>query len=49
VVASGASNIKLTINQYLKANISGASDIRYKGTVSRFETRTSGSSDIKPY
>jgi hypothetical protein len=49
VVASGASNVKLTINKYLKANISGASDIRYKGTVSRFETRTSGASDIKPY
>ena len=48
IVASGASNVKLTINQYLKANISGASDIRYKGTVSRFETRTSGASDIKP-
>lgn len=49
IVASGASNVKLTINQYLKANVSGASDIRYKGTVSRFETRTSGASDIKPY
>ena len=48
VVASGASNIRLTINKYLKANVSGASDIRYKGTVSRFETRTSGASDIKP-
>jgi hypothetical protein len=48
VVASGASNVKLTIKKYLKANISGASDIRYKGTVSRFETRTSGASDIKP-
>jgi hypothetical protein len=48
VVASGASSVRLTINQYLKANISGASDIRYKGTVSRFETRTSGASDIKP-
>ena len=49
VVASGASSIRLTINKYLKANVSGASDIRYKGTVSRFETRTSGASDIKPY
>ena len=49
IVASGASNVKLTINQYLKANVSGTSDIRYKGTVSRFETRTSGASDIKPY
>jgi hypothetical protein len=48
VVASGASSIRLTINKYLKANISGASDIRYKGTVGRFETRTSGASDIKP-
>jgi hypothetical protein len=49
VVASGASSIRLTINKYLKANVSGASDIRYKGTVGRFETRTSGASDIKPY
>jgi hypothetical protein len=49
VVASGASSIKLTINQYLKANISGASDIRYKGTVGRFETKTSGASSIKPF
>jgi len=48
VVASGASSIRLTINKYLKANISGASDIRYKGTVGRFETRTSGASDIMP-
>jgi hypothetical protein len=48
VVASGASSIRLTINQSLKANISGASDIRYKGTVSRFETRTSGASSVKP-
>ena len=48
VVASGASSIRLTINKYLKANVSGASDIRYKGTVGRFETSTSGASDIKP-
>jgi len=48
VVASGASSIRLTINKYLKANVSGASDIRYKGTVGRFETKTSGASDIKP-
>jgi hypothetical protein len=48
VVASGASRIRLTINKYLKASVSGASDIRYKGTVGRFETSTSGASDIKP-
>jgi hypothetical protein len=48
VVASGASSIKLTINKSLKANISGASDIRYKGTVSMFNTKTSGASSIKP-
>jgi hypothetical protein len=48
VVASGASSIKLTINQSLKANISGASDIRYKGTVSMFNSKTSGASSIKP-
>jgi hypothetical protein len=48
VVASGASSIRLTINKYLKANVSGASDIRYKGTVGCFETKTSGASDIKP-
>jgi hypothetical protein len=48
VVASGASSIRLTINQSLKSNISGASDIRYKGTVSRFDTKSSGASSIKP-
>lgn len=48
VVASGASSVRLTINQSLKANISGASDIRYKGTVSRFNSKTSGASSIKP-
>jgi hypothetical protein len=48
VVASGASSVKLTINKSLKANISGASDIRYKGTVSMFNTKTSGASSIKP-
>jgi hypothetical protein len=48
VVASGASSVKLTINKFLKANISGASDIRYKGTVSMFNTKTSGASSIKP-
>jgi hypothetical protein len=48
VVASGASSIRLTINQSLKSNISGASDIRYKGTVSRFDTRSSGASSVKP-
>jgi hypothetical protein len=48
VVASGASSVKLTINQSLKANISGASDIRYKGTVSMFNSKTSGASSIKP-
>jgi hypothetical protein len=48
IIASGASNVKITINKSLKANISGASDIRYKGTVSMFNTKTSGASDIKP-
>jgi hypothetical protein len=48
VVASGASSVNLTINKSLKANISGASDIRYKGTVSMFNTKTSGASSIKP-
>ncbi len=48
IVASGASSVKLTINQSLKANISGASDIRYKGTVSMLNSKTSGASSIKP-
>jgi hypothetical protein len=48
VVASGAISVKLTINKSLKANISGDSDIRYKGTVSMFNTKTSGASSIKP-
>jgi hypothetical protein len=48
VVASGAISVKLTINKSLKANISGASDIRYKGTVSMFNTKTSGALSINP-
>ncbi len=43
--ASGASDIKITVNKDLKVNASGASDIEYKGTavISNFKTGSASS------
>nr|WP_294905275.1 head GIN domain-containing protein [uncultured Lacibacter sp.] len=45
--ASGASDIKITVNKDLKVNASGASDVQYKGTASISDFRTSGASSLK--
>lgn len=45
--ASGASDIRLTVNQELKVNSSGASDIQYKGTAVITEFHTSGAGSIR--
>ncbi|MBP6686971.1 MAG: DUF2807 domain-containing protein [Lacibacter sp.] len=45
--ASGASDIKITVNKDLKVDASGASDIQYKGTASVSDSRTSGASSLK--
>ena len=46
VRASGASDIKITVNKELYANASGASDVRYKGNCDIKEIKSSGSSSV---
>ncbi len=45
--ASGASDIRMTVNKALKADVSGASSVFYKGTAVVSESRSSGASTIK--
>jgi hypothetical protein len=44
--ASGASDIKITVNKELSAHASGASDINYRGTGVIKELKSSGSSGV---
>jgi len=44
--ASGASDIKITVNKELSAHASGASDVRYKGNGVIRDIKSSGSSSI---
>ena len=44
--ASGASDIKITVNKELSAHASGASDVRYKGTGTTKDIRSSGASSV---
>jgi len=44
--ASGASDIKITVNKELSAEASGASDVRYKGNGLMRDIKTSGASSI---
>jgi Putative auto-transporter adhesin, head GIN domain len=46
VKASGASDIKITVNKELSASASGASDVRYKGDGVIRDIKTSGASSI---
>jgi Putative auto-transporter adhesin, head GIN domain len=46
VRASGACSIDITINKELSARISGASDVRYKGTGMIKDIHTSGASNV---
>jgi hypothetical protein len=45
--ASGASDIKITVNKVLNAEASGATNIDYRGTGMIGEIRTSGASNIR--
>ncbi len=45
-VATGASEIRITVNKELSANASGASDVRYKGDGVIRDIKTSGASHI---
>lgn len=44
--ASGASDIKITVNKELSAQASGASDVRYKGNGMIKDIKSSGSSSV---
>lgn len=44
--ASGASDIKVTVNKELSANASGASDVRYRGNGVIRDLKSSGSSSV---
>lgn len=44
--ASGASDVKVTVNKELSANASGASDVRYRGEGVIRDIRSSGSSSV---
>lgn len=45
--ASGASSIKIHVNEILKAHASGASSIQYKGSPKMYKQSASGASSIK--
>lgn len=45
--ASGASDIKITVNKELSAQASGASDVKYKGAGVIKEIKSSGSSSVR--
>ncbi len=47
VEASGGCDVEITVNKDLNASASGGSDVRYKGSASVKETRSSGSSSVK--
>jgi len=44
--ASGASDIKVTVNIELSAQASGASDVKYKGNGTIRDIKSSGSSSV---
>lgn len=46
VSASGASDIKITVNKELSAHASGASDVRYKGNALIKDFKSSGASSV---
>ena len=45
--ASGASDIKITVNKELSDNASGASDVKYKGSGVIRDIKSSGSSSVR--
>jgi hypothetical protein len=47
VRASGASDVKITVNKELSADISGASDVSYKGSASVRDVKASGASSVR--
>ncbi len=46
---SGSADIKVTVNEELKARVSGSGDITYKGNPGKIDSKSSGSGDISSY
>lgn len=47
IEGSGASDVKITVNKEIKASLSGACDVAYRGDAAVRDVRTSGSSSVK--
>ncbi len=47
IEGSGASDVRITVNKEIKANLSGACDVAYRGDAAVRDIRTSGSSSVK--
>jgi hypothetical protein len=47
ISCSGTSDVEITVNKELKVNISGASNVSYKGTAIIRDMKTSGSSNLR--
>jgi hypothetical protein len=47
VESSGVSNVEIHVTEALSVDLSGASAVRYKGSPSAFEVKTSGASSVK--
>jgi hypothetical protein len=47
VKASGASDVKVTVNKELNADASGASSVRHRGKASKTEVKTAGGGRVK--
>jgi Putative auto-transporter adhesin, head GIN domain len=47
VQTSGASDVKITVNNEFKVNASGASDVEYKGNAKVSELKTTGASSLR--
>ncbi len=43
---SGSADVKVTVNQTLKARVSGSGDISYRGNPKKIDSKTSGSGDV---
>ena len=46
VTATGASDVKITVNKELTADASGASAVKYKGDAKELDVRKSGAGSV---
>jgi len=46
---AGSADLNVTVNQTIKARVSGSGDITYKGNPTKIDSKTSGAGDISSY